>query len=80
MFSGLSNQAGKVLFLVAVTKYGQCVGFTQKTNKVSVPKQSIWLQNKVFLTSRWRDVIIVGRQSTKPTNYKAPKAKPEKQL
>ena len=39
-----------------------------------------WLQNKVFLTSRWRDGIIVGRQSTKPTNYKTPKAKPEKAI
>ena len=38
------------------------------------------MQNKVFLPSRWRDVIIVGRQSTKPTNYKAPKAKPEKAI
>ena len=51
-----------------------------KQNKVSVAKQSLWLQNKVFLPSRWRDVIIVGRQSTKPTNYKAPKAKPEKAI
>ena len=44
-----------------------------------------WMVQKLvakqdFLTSRWRDGIIVGRQSTKPTNYKAPKAKPEKQL
>ena len=50
-------------------------------NKQSVCSKTEYLVAKQdFLTSRWRDVIIVGRQSTKPTNYKAPKAKPEKAI